>query len=221
MTDQRCPNLVLVYPDQMRGQAMGFLGEEPVVTPHLDRFATEGIVLTQAAANYPVCSPSRAMLMTGKYTHANRVLTNCHSRSAPYGVELQEADRCWSDVLSDAGYSLGYIGKWHLDAPYEPYVDCANNRGELKWNEWCPPHRRHGFQFWYAYGTYDYHTRPLYWHTMAGRHEFHYVDQWGPEHSIMWTSGGPSTKQTWRSRTSVTRGARTAIPSGPLRWSWG
>jgi arylsulfatase A-like enzyme len=95
---------------------------------------------------------------------------------------LRADERCWSDVLADQGYSLGYIGKWHLDAPHPPYVDTANNHGELKWNEWCPPSRRHRFDFWYAYGTYDYHTRPMYWSTDAARDGFHYVEQWGPEH---------------------------------------
>lgn len=184
MTQPNSPNLLIVYPDQMRGQALGFLGEEPVRTPHLDRFAEQSLVLPQAAAGYPVCSPSRAMWMTGAYpwTVANPVTGNCTSRSAPYGVELPEEARCWSDVLHDRGYSLGYVGKWHLDAPYAPYIDCANNRGELKWNAWCPPERRHGFDHWYSYGTYDDHTRPMYWDTHAGRQGFHYVDQWGPEH---------------------------------------
>ena len=176
------PNLLFVFPDQMRGQAMGFLGEEPVRTPYLDRFASESLVLDSAVASYPVCSPYRAMLMTGKYPHANKVICNCTSKTEPYGVELQEQDRCWSDILSDRGYSLGYIGKWHLDSPREPYIDCYNNEGETKWNEWCPPNRRHGFDFWYSYGTYDYHTRPMYWSNDAGRAEFHFVDQWGPEH---------------------------------------
>jgi arylsulfatase A-like enzyme len=52
----------------------------------------------------------------------------------------------------------------------------------MAWNEWCPPERRHGFDLWYAYGTYDHHNRPMYWSTEAGRNDFHYVDQWGPEH---------------------------------------
>ncbi len=176
------PNLVFVFPDQMRGQAMGFLREEPVITPRLDQFADASLVLPQAVSNYPVCSPYRAMLMSGRYPHANKVTTNCNSGSAPYNCELQETDRCWSDVLKDAGYSLGYIGKWHLDSPHKPYIKCSNNSNKFAWNEWCPPNRRHGFDFWYAYGTYDYHTRPLYWDTDAEREKFHYVDQWGPEH---------------------------------------
>ena len=176
------PNLLIVLPDQMRGQALGFLGEDPVLTPHLDRLATEGLVLTQAISNYPVCSPYRAMLMTGKWPHANRVLTNCHSNSAPFGCELQEEDRCWSDVLADRGYSLGYVGKWHLDAPRRPFVESYNNREDFAWNEWCPPQRRHGFDFWYAYGTFDRHDRPEYWTTDAPREERVKVQQWGPEH---------------------------------------
>lgn len=52
----------------------------------------------------------------------------------------------------------------------------------MAWNEWCPPERRHGFDYWTAYGTYDYHLRPLYWSRDAGRNEFYYVDQWGPEY---------------------------------------
>ena len=176
------PNLVLVFPDQMRGQALGFLNEDPVLTPNLDGFARESLVLPEAVATYPVCSPFRAMLMTGKYPHSNRVIGNCTSKNAPHGCELQTTDTCWSDILSTQGYDMSYIGKWHLDSPRAPYIDCANNDGDVKWNEWCPPERRHGFAHWYSYGTYDTHTRPMYWSTNAGREQFHYVDQWGPIH---------------------------------------
>jgi N-acetylglucosamine-6-sulfatase len=171
------PNLVFVFPDQWRGQALGFLGEDPVVTPHLDEFARESLVLRQAVANYPLCSPYRAMLMTGKYSHANRVTGNCRADRAQFNVELQESDTCWSDILKEKGYSLGYIGKWHLDAPREPFIP-----HNPKWNTWCPPERRHGFDYWYAYGTYNDHDRPMYWETHAGRDEYHFVDQWSPEH---------------------------------------
>jgi arylsulfatase A-like enzyme len=179
---QEHPNLVIVFPDQFRAQSQGFMGMESVQTPNIDRFAKQSLVLVQMASNYPLCSPTRAMLMSGKYPHANGVLGNCNSRSAPYGYELKTDERTWSDILKEKGYSLGYIGKWHLDNPHEPYVDCANNKTETKWNEWCPPERRHGFDFWYAYGTYEFHRRPMYWTTRAGRDGFHYVDQWGPEH---------------------------------------
>ena len=109
---------------------MGFLGEEPVVTPNLDRLAQQAIVFTQAASNYPVCSPYRAMLMTGQYPHRNGVISNCLSRTAPYGVELKTDAECWSDVLKASGYSLGYIGKWHLEAPLQTLHRLCQQPGE-------------------------------------------------------------------------------------------
>ena len=95
---------------------------------------------------------------------------------------MQKSDRCWSDVLKDRGYSLGYVGKWHLDSPRSPYIECKNNRANTKWNEWCDPEQRHGFDYWYSYGTYDYHMTPMYWSTDSKREAFHFVKQWGLEH---------------------------------------
>ena len=180
--NKNIPNLLFVFPDQLRGSALGFVGKEPAITPNIDRFARESLVLTNAVSNYPISSPFRAMLLTGKYPLSNRVVDNCWSVSSKYNVELRETDTTWSDVLKSRGYSLGYIGKWHLEAPHEPYVDCSNNKGGVAWNEWTPPNRRHGFSFWYAYNTYDQHNHPLYWNTTATRDGFVYINKWGPEH---------------------------------------
>lgn len=177
---QTTPNLVFIMADQYRGDALGCIGTEPVKTPCLDKLASEGILFTNAISSYPVSSPARAMLMTGMYPIHNKVTGNCNSQTAPYGVELPQDARCWSDVLKDMGYHTGYIGKWHLDSPYKPYVDTYNNRGKVAWNEWCPPERRHGFEHWIVYGTYDYHLKPMYWDTTAPRDSFYYVNQWGP-----------------------------------------
>lgn len=177
---QSSPNLVFIMADQFRGDALGCIGKEPVKTPCLDRLAAEGVNFTNAVSSYPVSSPARAMLMTGMYPVHNKVTSNCNSETAPYGVELPQDARCWSDVLKEQGYRMGYIGKWHLDAPYRPYVDTYNNRGKIAWNEWCPPERRHGFDHWIAYGTYDYHLKPMYWNATAPRDSFYYVNQWGP-----------------------------------------
>ena len=176
------PNLVFIMADQWRGDAIGCLGREPVLTPHLDRLAADGVIFSNSVSSYPVSSPARAMLMTGMYPMNNRVTGNCNSQTAPYGVELPQDARCWSDVLKDLAYQTAYIGKWHLDAPRKPYVDTHNNRGAVAWNEWCPAERRHGFDYWEAYGTYDNHLRPMYWSTGDTRENFHYVDLWGPEY---------------------------------------
>lgn len=179
---QEKPNLVFIMADQWRGDALGCLGKEPVKTPCLDQLAREGVNFTNAVSSYPVSSPARGMLMTGMYPHKNKVTGNCNSANAPYGVELPQDARCWSDILKANGYQTGYIGKWHLDAPYEPYIDTYNNHGAVAWNEWCPKERRHGFDYWTAYGTYDYHLKPMYWDTDAPRDSFYYVNQWGPEY---------------------------------------
>ena len=133
------PNLVFIMADQWRGDALGCLDKEPVQTPHLDQLASEGVLFTNAVSCYPVSSPARGILMSGMYPMNNKVIGNCNSDTAPHGVELPETARCWSDVLKDKNYRTGYIGKWHLDSPYKPYVDTYNNRGETAWNEWCPP----------------------------------------------------------------------------------
>lgn len=181
-TKSKRPNIVVIFVDQWRGQALGYIGKEKVYTPNLDKLASEGLTLTQMVSNNPVCSPARAMLLTGNYSIKNGVHCNVNSKSGVFGVELSANSVCWSDVLKQQGYSNGYIGKWHLDTPRKPYVPCKNNEGELAWNEWTPKDRRHGFDYWYAYGTYDYHDRPMYWDTNASRDGFHFVDQWGPEH---------------------------------------
>jgi len=176
------PNLLIILVDQWTGHALGFENEEPVLTPNLDALSKKSLVLEQMVSNYPVCSPARAMLFTGKYPLKNHVYSNVNSASAPYGVELSKDAVCWSDVLKSNGYSNGYIGKWHLDSPHEPYIPTSNNIGKVAWNEWTYPDRRHGFDYWYAYGTYDVHNRPMYWGTKAARDSFHYVDEWGPAH---------------------------------------
>lgn len=176
------PNILIILADQWRGQALGFEGKEPVKTPYLDKFAKESLVLQQMVSNYPVCSPARAMLMTGQFPIKNKVYSNVNSSSAPFGIELQKDAVCWSDVLKSNGYSNGYIGKWHLDSPYQPYIPTSNNIGKVAWNEWTAPDRRHGFDYWYGYGTYDVHNKPMYWDTNATRDDFHYVNQWGPIH---------------------------------------
>lgn len=176
------PNILVIVTDQWRGQALGYLGQEKVKTPQLDALAAQSLTLTQMVTNYPVCSPARAMIFSGTYPAKNKVFCNVNSDSAPYGVELPTDIVCWSDVLKEQGYSNGYIGKWHLDAPYKPYIPTANNTEKLAWNEWTPFNRRHGFDYWYAYNTYDQHNKPMYWDTKALRDDFHYVNQWGPEH---------------------------------------
>ena len=181
-TKEKHPNLLVVMADQFRGSAFGFRNMEPVMTPHFDSFANNAVVCTQAVSGYPVSSPARGMFLSGAYPHVNGILTNCKSETSKHNVELKKDITCWSDVLASNGYNMGYIGKWHMDKPMKPYINCTNNHGRVAWNEWCSPDRRHGFDYWVAYGTYDFHLRPLYWSKHSKRSEFYYVNQWSPEY---------------------------------------
>lgn len=175
-TEQR-PNLLFIFADQFRKSSLGFLNEDPVSTPNIDQLAQSGVVFSKAIANHPLCSPYRAMLMSGKYPLSNGVIANCHSGRTAYGNFLKKEEICFSDVLAHNDYSAGYVGKWHLDGP----SPTAPGEDEI-WDSWCPPDHRHGFSFWHAYGTHNRHNHPYYWTTNASEDQKTFVDQWSPEY---------------------------------------
>ncbi len=200
------PNLLYIIIDQWRVQSTGYFNKEPVLTPTTDFLANSSLNFTQSVSNYPLCTPARATLMSGLRPLKSGVYSNANSETAVYGVELKKDTKCWSDILKENGYFNGYIGKWHLDAPQIPYVypgssDGSSYTGNLEtlqingvqtknkpsekkvaWNEWTQPNRRHGFEYWYAYGTYDVHNKPMYWATNTTRDGFHFVEEWSPIH---------------------------------------
>jgi arylsulfatase A-like enzyme len=185
---KRQPNLVFVFPDEMRQQAIGFMGQDPVITPNLDRFAEQSLVLTQAVSNCPICSPYRAMLFTGKYPVSNGVINNCYSATIPYGIELQDEERCLFDVLHDAGYHQGYLGKLHLHLPKEEHIPYTEGwRGQpgedTFWDAYTPPGPgRHGIDFWYSYGCCDWHFTPHYWTGNAPVDRRIDINEWSVKH---------------------------------------
>lgn len=171
------PNLLYIFPDQLRNAAIGINGEDPVYTPNLDQLAKEGIVLSNAIANFPLCSPSRAMLMTGKVPYNNSVLTNANSKRYKFNNSWQRYDVSFPDVLVENGYDAGYVGKLHLTSP--PPIA---SKDSVIWDAYTPKEDRHGFNFWYAYGTFDEHNNPHYWVNDAKEDEVKYVDEWSPQH---------------------------------------
>lgn len=179
----RAPNVVFVFPDQFRAMALGFLGEDPVLTPHLDRFAAESVFFPNAVSNFPVCSPYRGMLLTGRWPYSTGLTGNCNS-DAP-AVFLRPEERCLTDVLAGAGYVCGYIGKWHLDTPGEEdarYGEGRRGDGRV-WDAFTPPGpRRHGMSFWHAYGCCDRHLRPHYWVGDAPVSQPLQVEDWSVRH---------------------------------------
>ncbi|WP_281358966.1 sulfatase-like hydrolase/transferase [Litoribacterium kuwaitense] len=71
------PNIIYLFADQWRRQAVGYANEDPVMTPNIDQFAADSTVFTDAVTCAPICSPHRASLLTGKYPLSTGVYTNC------------------------------------------------------------------------------------------------------------------------------------------------
>ncbi len=185
------PNLIYVFPDQYRNQAMEFWGKEgfsdkvnfkadPVHTPNLNDFARQSVVLTSAMSNCPLSSPHRGMLLTGMYPNKSGIPLNCNS-SRPIS-SLREDATCVSDVFSQAGYDCAYFGKLHADFPLPNDPENPGKYVESRWPAWdayTPAERRHGFNYWYSYGTFDEHKNPHYWDTDGKKHE---PKEWSPLH---------------------------------------
>lgn len=141
---------------------MGYVKEDQVITPNIDRFAGESLCFSNAYSTFPLCSPHRASLMTGKYPFSVGMWTNCKI-GLEEKIMLKPQETCIGNVLGDHGYQTGYIGKWHLDASelnFNPHPES----GAKNWDAYTPPgERRQGFDYWLSYGADDEHLDPHYW----------------------------------------------------------
>jgi len=102
------PNIVLVMSDDQGFGDLGIHGNDKIQTPTLDRFGREGVQLTRFYV-CPVCSPTRASLMTGRYHYRTGVIHTSRGGAMMHGDEVTIAE-----VLKAAGYRTGVFGKWHL-----------------------------------------------------------------------------------------------------------
>jgi len=169
-------NLLFVFADQCRAGAIGYAKEDPVKTPNMDNFCKESTYCDHTFSTFPVCSPHRASLMTGKYPLSSGFFTNCKKGLS---LRLKDEEICVGQVLKKSGYETAYIGKWHLDEPEQNICEFPKS-GARDWDAYTPPGvRRHGFDYWYSYGTYDMHLSPHYWHDSD---EMIKVNKWSPEH---------------------------------------
>jgi arylsulfatase A-like enzyme len=124
------PNVVLIVSDDLGWADLGCYGSKFHKTPHLDRLAAEGVRFTQGYAACPVCSPTRAAIMTGKWP-ARLHLTDWipgrvdlpEQRTSPpkFRQELPLEEITLAEIFKAAGYATASIGKWHLGgAGYGP-----------------------------------------------------------------------------------------------------
>lgn len=109
---QTKPNILIIYPDQMRHDVMACAGNPVIKTPFLDQLANEGVLFNNAYTSYPLCTPFRASLMTGKYAQSHG-LTQNH-------FPIDANQEFLAQLLKEAGYQTGYVGKWHLEGGPKP-----------------------------------------------------------------------------------------------------
>ena len=185
------PNLVYIFPDQYRLHALSLWSDpayrdvlntvgDPVHTPNLERLAKQSVVFNRACSTCPLSSPHRGMLLTGMYPNKSGVPLNCNS-TRPIS-SLREDAECIGDVFSKAGYDCAYFGKLHADFPTPNDPEHPGQYVEEKrpaWDAYTPKERRHGFNYWYSYGTFDEHKNPHYWDTDGKRHD---PKEWSPLH---------------------------------------
>jgi len=149
------PNIVFIFSDQQRWDTVGCYGQELDITPNLDHMAEEGVRFEYAFTCQPVCGPARACLQTGKY--ATEVGCHTNHRMLP----LKE--KTIAHYLSENGYEVGYIGKWHL-ASYGP----RGGKNDFRTRP-VPPERRGGYKdFWLASDVLEFTSHSYDGHMFDG-----------------------------------------------------
>ena len=108
----RPPNIIVIFTDDQGYGDLGCYGHPTIRTPHLDRLAAEGMKLTQFYVASPVCTPSRAALLTGCYPKRVHMHEHVVFPEDDYGLHPDEVTM--AEVLGDAGYVTACVGKWHL-----------------------------------------------------------------------------------------------------------
>jgi arylsulfatase A-like enzyme len=148
------PNVVFILADDLGREDCGFMGGKVIKTPHLDKLAAAGAKL-DAFYVQPVCSPTRAALLTGRYPMRHGLQVGVVRPWAQYGLPLEE--RTLAQALKDAGYTTAIVGKWHL--------------GHFA-SEYLPTRRGFDHQYGHYNGALDYFT-----HIRDGGFDWHRDDQ--------------------------------------------
>ncbi|OPZ84466.1 MAG: Arylsulfatase [bacterium ADurb.Bin429] len=143
------PNIIFILMDDMGWRDLSCTGSTFYETPHIDRLATEGMRFTDAYAACPVCSPSRASILTGKYPATVGItdwidwggwIHPARGRvvDVPYLKELPASETTLAAALREGGYQTWHVGKWHLGGPghYPDQHGFDVNVGGCEWG--CP-----------------------------------------------------------------------------------
>lgn len=111
------PNVIVIYTDDQGAVDLGSYGSDDIYSPNIDRLAIEGTRFTQAYVAAPVCAPSRAALLTGKYPQNAGITSNTSHTPGSHGMPNNQYTL--AEMFRDNGYKTGHIGKWHLGMSQE------------------------------------------------------------------------------------------------------
>jgi arylsulfatase A-like enzyme len=178
------PNILLIHSDQHRYDCLGINGHPLVKTPNIDSLATDGINFTNAFCPIPLCVPGRNSLLHGQWPTEHLAICNWDSEAPrPPSDSLPTFTR----ALRDAGYYLGYVGKWHvhqtkspLDEQYGFHEYISDGKPYDAWREsrgFAPIPRSNGW-----FGELDPHIGPEYSQL-----------SWGANHAIRMIERGVQT----------------------------
>lgn len=133
------PNIVFIYTDDQAPTAVGFAGNKELKTPNIDRIANEGIQIPNAFTVTPVCSPSRASLVTSRYACELGILDWINPKTETE-LGLNPNTVTWMELLQQAGYRTALSGKWHLGTAdrYHPTLQGYDEFMGIR-DGGCPP----------------------------------------------------------------------------------
>lgn len=135
-------NLLLLWTDEQRADTIGAGGNPQIRTPNLDRLAERATVFDQTYCAIPVCTPSRATILTGLWPHTHGALHN--------NIPLRLETPTIAEILRPKGYRCGYAGKWHLGDELQPQHGFLDGWSSME-DGYVKDHRHAGFSTYHQW----------------------------------------------------------------------
>jgi len=141
LTSGKHPNIIVLLTDDLGYSDLGCYNSEHIKTPNLDKFAAQGIKFTSCYSGAPLCSPSRAALLTGRNPARCGMYSYIPSMTTGHPMHLKTNEITIASILKKAGYQTAHFGKWHLNSSMNP-------------KDGQPQPNDHGFD--YSFGVDNY-----------------------------------------------------------------